>query len=66
MPRDNACLEVIFEAAKAIRRFLAGISLEDFKSNEEKYEAPAWIDICAAKAGTFCVIWRGFSAKGKN
>ena len=39
MPRDNAYLEDILHAAKAIRRFLSGISLEDFKSNEEKYEA---------------------------
>jgi uncharacterized protein with HEPN domain len=39
MPRDNAYLEDILQAAKAIRRFLQGISLEDFKSNEEKYEA---------------------------
>jgi uncharacterized protein with HEPN domain len=39
MPRDNAYLEDILEAAKAIQRFLAGISPEDFKSNEEKFEA---------------------------
>jgi uncharacterized protein with HEPN domain/predicted nucleotidyltransferase len=39
MPRDNAYLEDILQASKAIRRFIAGISLEDFKSNEEKYEA---------------------------
>jgi uncharacterized protein with HEPN domain len=39
MPRDNAYLEDILQAARAIRRFLAGVSLEDFKSNEEKYEA---------------------------
>ena len=39
MPRDNAYLKDILEAAKAIRRFLDGVSLEQFKSNEEKYEA---------------------------
>ncbi len=39
MTRDNAYLEDILQAAKAIRRFIAGISLEDFKANEEKYEA---------------------------
>ncbi len=39
MRNDNAYLEDILEASKAIRRFTSGISLEDFKSNEEKYEA---------------------------
>jgi uncharacterized protein with HEPN domain len=39
MPKDNAYLEDILEAAKAVRRFTSGVSLEDFKSNEEKYEA---------------------------
>jgi uncharacterized protein with HEPN domain len=39
MTRDNANLEDILQAAKAIRRFIAGISMEDFKANEEKYEA---------------------------
>lgn len=39
MRKDNAYLEDILVAAKAIRRFLAGVSLEDFKANEEKYEA---------------------------
>jgi len=39
MPKDNAYLEDILEAAKALRRFTNGVSLEDFKANEEKYEA---------------------------
>ena len=39
MRNDNAYLEDILEAAKAIRRFTGGISLEDFKSNEKKHEA---------------------------
>jgi uncharacterized protein with HEPN domain len=39
MRKDNAYLEDILVAAKAIRRFTSGISLEAFKSNEEKYEA---------------------------
>jgi uncharacterized protein with HEPN domain len=39
MPKDNAYLEDILEAAKALRRFTDGVSLEDFKANEEKYEA---------------------------
>ena len=39
MPRDNAHLEDILEAAKAIRRFTDGVSREEFKLNEEKYEA---------------------------
>lgn len=39
MPRDNAYLKDILEAAKAIRRFLDGVSVAQFKANEEKYEA---------------------------
>ena len=39
MQKDNAYLADILEAAKAVRRFTGGISLEDFESNEEKYEA---------------------------
>jgi len=39
MRKDNAYLEDILEAAKAIRRFTGGVSLEAFKANEEKYEA---------------------------
>jgi uncharacterized protein with HEPN domain len=35
MQKDNAYLEDILEAAKSIRRFISGVSLEDFKSNEE-------------------------------
>ena len=39
MSKDNAYLEDILHAAKAIRRFTAGVTLEQFKANEEKYEA---------------------------
>lgn len=39
MPKDDACLEDILEAAQAVRRFTDGFSLEAFKANEEKYEA---------------------------
>ena len=39
MRKDDAYLEDILEAAKSIRRFTSGVSLEQFKSNEEKYEA---------------------------
>ena len=39
MPRDNAYLKDILEAAKAVERFLDGVSREQFKANEEKYEA---------------------------
>lgn len=39
MRKDDAYLADILEAAKTIRRFVAGISLDDFKLNEEKYEA---------------------------
>ena len=39
MRKDDAYLEDILEAAKAIRRFTSGVSPEAFKANEEKYEA---------------------------
>jgi uncharacterized protein with HEPN domain len=39
MRKDNAYLEDILDAAKAIRRFTDGVSLEAYKANEEKYEA---------------------------
>jgi uncharacterized protein with HEPN domain len=39
MPRDNAYLKDILDAAKAIRRFVDGVTREQFKANEEKYEA---------------------------
>lgn len=39
MRKDDAYLEDMLEAAKAIRRFTDGVSLEAFKANEEKYEA---------------------------
>ncbi|MBM3883270.1 MAG: DUF86 domain-containing protein [Verrucomicrobia bacterium] len=39
MPKDNALLDDILQAAKAIRRFTEGVSLEQFKANEEKHEA---------------------------
>jgi len=39
MSKDNAYLEDVLEAAKAIQRFTTGVSLEAFKANEEKYEA---------------------------
>lgn len=39
MRKDDAYLEDILQAAKAIRRFTGGFSLEEFKANEEKYEA---------------------------
>ena len=39
MRKDNAYLEDILQAARSVRRFTNGVSLEDFKSNEEKYEA---------------------------
>lgn len=39
MRKDNAYLEDMLQAAKAVRRFTTGVSLEDFKANEEKYEA---------------------------
>ena len=39
MSKDNAYLEDMLEAAKAIQRFTTGVSREAFKANEEKYEA---------------------------
>lgn len=39
MPKDNAYLDDILQAAKAIQRFTARVSLQGFVSNEEKYEA---------------------------
>ena len=39
MPKDNAYLADILEAAKAIRRFTDGVTRAGFKANEEKYEA---------------------------
>ena len=39
MSKDNAYLADVLEAAKAIRRFVEGVSKEDFLANEEKYEA---------------------------
>ncbi|MEQ1907106.1 MAG: DUF86 domain-containing protein [Verrucomicrobia bacterium] len=39
MAKDNAYLEDILQAAKAVQRFTKGVSREDFKGNEEKYEA---------------------------
>ena len=39
MSKDNAYLKDILNAAQAIRRFIAGVSKEEFIANEEKYEA---------------------------
>jgi len=39
MRKDDAYLEDILEAAKAIQRFTGGVSRDHFKLNEEKYEA---------------------------
>lgn len=39
MSKDNALLDDILQAARAIRRFTESVSLEQFKANEEKYEA---------------------------
>jgi uncharacterized protein with HEPN domain len=39
MPRDNAHVGDILDAARAIQRFIAGISKAQFPANEEKYEA---------------------------
>lgn len=39
MSKDNAYLADIVRAAKAIRRFVDGISKDQFITNEEKYEA---------------------------
>jgi uncharacterized protein with HEPN domain len=39
MRNDLAYLSDILDAAKAIQRFTAGVTREQFKANEEKYEA---------------------------
>jgi uncharacterized protein with HEPN domain len=39
MKRDDAYLEDILLASKAIRRFLQGVDKTEFIANEEKYEA---------------------------
>jgi len=39
MRKDDAYVEDILEAPRAIQRFTHGVSLEAFKANEEKYEA---------------------------
>lgn len=39
MSRDNAYIVDVLNAAQAIRRFLSGVSREQFLANEEKYEA---------------------------
>ena len=39
MSRDNAYLADILKSAQSIRRFVAGVTKEQFLSNEEKYEA---------------------------
>ena len=39
MPKDNAYLADMLKAAQAIRRFISGVSKEEFHANEEKYEA---------------------------
>ena len=39
MRKDNAYVEDILEAARAIQRFTHRVSLEAFKANEEKNEA---------------------------
>jgi uncharacterized protein with HEPN domain len=39
MSRDNAYLADILQAASAIRRFVDGVTKEQFIGNEEKYEA---------------------------
>ena len=39
MSRDNAHLTDILNAARAIGRFIEGVSKEEFIANEEKYEA---------------------------
>jgi uncharacterized protein with HEPN domain len=39
MSRDNAYLYDILKAAKAIRRFVEGVTREQFVANEEKHEA---------------------------
>jgi uncharacterized protein with HEPN domain len=39
MSRDNAYLCDILRSAKAIRRFVEGVTKEQFVANEEKHEA---------------------------
>ena len=39
MSRDNAYLCDILKAAKAVRRFVEGVTKEKFIANEEKHEA---------------------------
>ena len=39
MSKDSAYLADILEAAKAVRRFVSGVTKEQFLANEEKYEA---------------------------
>ena len=39
MSRDNAYLWDILKSAKAIRRFVEGVTQKQFAANEEKYEA---------------------------
>jgi uncharacterized protein with HEPN domain len=39
MSRDNAYLCDILKAAKAVRRFVEGVTQEQFVANEEKHEA---------------------------
>ena len=39
MPKDNTYLRDILNAALSIRRFVEGVSKEQFIANEEKYEA---------------------------
>ena len=39
MSKDSAYLADMLEAAKAIRRFVTGVTRDEFLSNEEKYEA---------------------------
>jgi uncharacterized protein with HEPN domain len=39
MLKDNAYLRDILNAAQAIRRFVAGVTKQEFLANEEKYEA---------------------------
>ena len=39
MSRDKAYLLDILQAARAIQRFVEGVTKEDFIANEEKYEA---------------------------
>jgi len=39
MSKDNALLADISNAAKAIERFLQGVTFDQYSANEEKYEA---------------------------